>query len=138
MSSQAAPAAHSSFYSAMRILPERRREAMFALYDFCRAVDDIADDRGPATAAERLAKLEQWRDDIAAMFMGQAPAHLAVLDEATRSYRSEPRGFRRRDRRHGDGRRTGHPRSGLGDAGPLLRSGGVRCRPAFGAHFRPA
>ena len=30
MSSQAAPAAHSSFYSAMRILPEQQREAMFA------------------------------------------------------------------------------------------------------------
>ena len=67
MSSQAAPAAHSSFYSAMRVLPERRREAMFAVYGFCRAVDDIADDRGPTSAAERLAKLEQWRADIAAM-----------------------------------------------------------------------
>jgi phytoene synthase len=88
MSSQAAPAAHSSsFYTAMRVLPERRREAMLALYDFCRSVDDIADDRGPATAAERLTKLERWRADIAAMFAGQAPAHLAVLDEATRSYR---------------------------------------------------
>ena len=86
MSSQAAPVAHSSFYSAMRILPERQREAMFAVYGFCRAVDDIADDRGPATAAERLAKLEQWRADIAAMFAGQAPSHLAALDEATRSF----------------------------------------------------
>ena len=56
MSSQAAPAAHSSFYSAMRILPEKQREAMFTLYGFCREVDDIADDRGPATAAERLAR----------------------------------------------------------------------------------
>jgi squalene synthase HpnD len=94
MSSQAAPVAHSSsFYSAMRVLPERRREAMFALYDFCRAVDDIADDRGPATAAERLVKLEQWRADIAAMFAGQAPAHLAVLDEATRSYRLSQEDF---------------------------------------------
>ena len=86
MSSQAAPAAHSSFYSAMRILPEKQREAMFALYGFCREVDDIADDRGPATAAERLAKLEQWRADIAAMFAGQAPPHLAALAEVTRSY----------------------------------------------------
>ena len=59
MSAQAAPVAHSSFYTAMRILPEKQREAMFALYGFCRAVDDIADERGPATAAERLAKLEQ-------------------------------------------------------------------------------
>jgi presqualene diphosphate synthase len=86
MSSQAAPAAHSSFYAAMRILPERQREAMFALYGFCREVDDIADDRGPATAAERLAKLELWRVDIAAMVAGRAPAHLAALAEAARSF----------------------------------------------------
>ena len=87
MSSQAAPAANSSFYSAMRVLPERRRAAMFALYDFCRAVDDIADERGPATAVERLAALERWRVDIDAMFAGEAPVRLAALGEATRSYR---------------------------------------------------
>jgi phytoene synthase len=86
MSSQAAPAAHSSFYSAMRILPEKQREAMFALYGFCREVDDIADDRGPATAAERLDKLDQWRADIAAMFVGQTPPHLAALVDVTRSF----------------------------------------------------
>ena len=87
MSSQAAPAAHSSsFYTAMRVLPERRREAMLALYDFCRAVDDIADERGPATSAQRLAELERWRADIAAMFAGSAPPRLATLDEATRFY----------------------------------------------------
>jgi presqualene diphosphate synthase len=86
MSSQAAPVAHSSFYSAMRILPQMQREAMFALYGFCREVDDIADDRGPETAAERLAKLEQWRVDIAAMVAGRAPPHLAALAEVTRTY----------------------------------------------------
>ena len=31
MTQEAPPAAHSSFYLAMRILPARRREAMFAL-----------------------------------------------------------------------------------------------------------
>ncbi|MGH6796831.1 MAG: presqualene diphosphate synthase HpnD, partial [Roseiarcus sp.] len=86
MTPQAAPAAHSSFYAAMRILPERQRDAMFAVYGFCRAVDDIADDRGPATAAERLAELERWRADVAAMFAGQAPPHLAALDGVARSY----------------------------------------------------
>jgi presqualene diphosphate synthase len=86
MSSQAAPVAHSSFYYAMRILPEKQREGMFAVYGFCREVDNIADDRGPPTAAERLAKLEQWRSDIAAMVAGRAPAHLASLAEATRAY----------------------------------------------------
>ena len=49
-------------------------------------VDDIADDRGPTSTAERLAKLEQWRADIAAMFAGRAPPHLAVLDEKTRNF----------------------------------------------------
>ena len=93
MSSQAAPAAHSSFYTAMRILPEKQREAMFAVYGFCREVDDIADDRGPATAAERLAKLDQWRADIASMFAGQAPFHLAVLADATRSFQLKQEDF---------------------------------------------
>jgi squalene synthase HpnD len=86
MSSQAAPVAGSSFYTALRILPEKQREAMFAVYGFCREVDDIADDRGPATAAERLAQLDQWRADIAAMFAGKAPPHLAVLAHATRDF----------------------------------------------------
>ena len=59
---------------------------MFAVYGFCRAVDDIADERGAATAAERLAALERWRADIAAMFAGRAPPHLAALGEATRRF----------------------------------------------------
>jgi phytoene synthase len=86
MSAQAAPAAGSSFYTAMRILPEAQREAMFAVYGFCRAVDDIADDRGPAGAADRLAALDRWRADIAAMCAGRAPPHLTRLAEATRRY----------------------------------------------------
>ena len=32
----------------MRILPRAQREAMFEIYSFCRAVDDIADDHRPA------------------------------------------------------------------------------------------
>ena len=86
MSAQAAPAAGSSFYTAMRILPEAQRQAMFAVYGFCRAVDDIADDRGPAGAADRLAALERWRADISSMCAGHAPPHLGPLAEATRRY----------------------------------------------------
>ena len=37
-------AARSSFYAGMRVLPKAEREAMYAVYDFCRIVDDIADD----------------------------------------------------------------------------------------------
>lgn len=39
-------AVKTSFYWAMRFLPKPRREAMFAIYAFCRAVDDIADEGG--------------------------------------------------------------------------------------------
>ncbi|MEM1199536.1 MAG: squalene/phytoene synthase family protein, partial [Pseudomonadota bacterium] len=38
--------ASTSFYWAMRILPKERRHAIFAVYAFCRQVDDIADDDG--------------------------------------------------------------------------------------------
>jgi presqualene diphosphate synthase len=67
-------ASGSSFYSAMRILPAGQREAMFQIYSFCRKVDDIADSDGPRP--ERLAALQQWRDDIDALYRGDPPAHL--------------------------------------------------------------
>ncbi len=86
MTPQAAPAANSSFYMAMRILPKARREAMFSVYAFCRAVDDVADDRGGSTSSQRMAELERWRADIAALFAARAPSQLAGLDEAVRRY----------------------------------------------------
>jgi squalene synthase HpnD len=67
-------ASGSSFYAAMRILPRIQREAMFQIYSFCRQVDDIADSDGPRE--ERLAALQQWRDDIDALYQGQPPARL--------------------------------------------------------------
>ncbi len=70
----------------MRILPKARREAMFSLYGFCRAVDDIADERGASTSAERMAELERWRADIAALYAGRAPPDLAPLDRAVRRF----------------------------------------------------
>ena len=68
----------------MRILPRGQREAMFEIYAFCRAVDDIADDPGPREG--RLAALESWRGDIAALYAGVAPARLAGLARAVRDF----------------------------------------------------
>ncbi len=66
----AAPAvARSSFYTALRILPAEQRNAMFQIYDFCRAVDDIADEGG--ARAERLEALAQWRADLANLYAGR-------------------------------------------------------------------
>jgi phytoene synthase len=67
-------ASGSSFYAAMRILPRAQRDAMFLIYSFCRQVDDIADSDGPR--AERLAALQQWRDDIDALYEGHPPPRL--------------------------------------------------------------
>ena len=62
----------SSFYSAMRLMPKAEREAMFAIYAFCRAVDDIADD-GIGTREERHAALDEWRQDVAELCVARAP-----------------------------------------------------------------
>jgi len=67
-------ASGSSFYAAMRILPPEQREAMFLIYSFCRQVDDIADSDGPRP--ERMAALQQWREDIDALYQGRPPARL--------------------------------------------------------------
>jgi phytoene synthase len=67
-------ASGSSFYAAMRILPEAQREAMFQIYSFCRQVDDIADSDGPRE--ERSAALQRWRDDIDGLYRGEPPARL--------------------------------------------------------------
>jgi phytoene synthase len=55
----------SSFRRGMAILPAERRRGMYAVYAFCRVVDDLADARIPA--AERLSALADWRRRIAAL-----------------------------------------------------------------------
>jgi phytoene synthase len=68
----AAPAASSSFYTALRILPLEQRAAMFEVYGFCRAVDDIADEGG--SREERLAELALWRSDVANLYASRGVA----------------------------------------------------------------
>jgi squalene synthase HpnD len=60
--------AASSFYAALRILPADQRHAMYEVYAFCRAVDDIADDPGPRP--DRMAALDRWREDLALLYSG--------------------------------------------------------------------
>ena len=68
-------ASGSSFYLGMRILPPNRRNGMFAIYAFCREVDDIADSSKPE--GERLSQLAQWREEIDRLFTGQ-PEYLTA------------------------------------------------------------
>jgi len=61
--------ARSSFAGGMRILPTRRREAMWALYAFSRVIDDVADEDWPLAAKHRL--LNAWREEIGALYAGR-------------------------------------------------------------------
>jgi squalene synthase HpnD len=72
-------ASGTSFYSAMRLLPVERRNAMYAIYAFCREVDDIADEGGSLEA--KRAGLAEWRDEIDRLYAGapQKPIAQALL-----------------------------------------------------------
>lgn len=58
----------TSFVWGMRILSKERREAMYAIYAYCREIDDIAD--GDADLARKLAELGEWRREINRLFDG--------------------------------------------------------------------
>jgi presqualene diphosphate synthase len=80
----AEPAKKSSFYLAMRVLEPERREAMFAIYAFCRAVDDIADEEGDRT--ERRRQLDAWRADLDELYAGRVRQRCAQLASPVRRY----------------------------------------------------
>jgi squalene synthase HpnD len=84
--------AASSFYAGMRILPPAERDAMFAIYGFCRAVDDIADDQ-QGDRALRQAQMQSWRDDIASLYSGRHTGQAAFLIDAVRQFGLEQADF---------------------------------------------
>lgn len=65
-------AAGTSFYWGMRLLETPRRYGMYAIYAFCREVDDIADE--PGDPADKRHRLGWWREEIARLYQG-APTH---------------------------------------------------------------
>ena len=62
-------ASGSSFISGMKVLPKDRRDAMFAIYSFCREIDDIADD--PLPYLEKKNQLIAWREEIEFLYQGK-------------------------------------------------------------------
>ena len=70
----------TSFYYSFLVLPPRKRRAIVAVWDFCRAVDDSVDeaaagaDRRAGLAPEALAQaateLAGWRSELAACYEG--------------------------------------------------------------------
>jgi squalene synthase HpnD len=68
-------AAGTSFYWAMRLLPKERRDGMYAIYAFCREVDDIADD-ADTPPEQKTAALDAWRSEIDTLYDGNPPQRL--------------------------------------------------------------
>ena len=90
-------ASGSSFFWAMRLLPKARRRAIFAVYAFCRQVDDIVDEDGQDK--DKLIALNTWRRAIAGLYeTPQAQMQdfgkdmnniLLILSEAIQTYELE-------------------------------------------------
>jgi 15-cis-phytoene synthase len=63
----------TNFYYSFLVLPRAKRDAIIAVWDFCRAVDDATDEVGfgdPERAAEEVKK---WRRELAACFDAMRP-----------------------------------------------------------------
>ncbi len=62
----------SNFGLGLRLLPKHEREAMEAVYAFCRVVDDVVDREGEPSGAQK--ELDRWRKELTACQSG-FPAH---------------------------------------------------------------
>ena len=76
----------SSFASAFWMLPKAKRNALHAIYAFCRLADDIADD--PEVAGDRTALLARWREELDGAYRGKAQHAVGVaLSDAVERFR---------------------------------------------------
>jgi len=62
----------TSFYYSFLVLPPRKRNAIIAVWDFCRAVDDAVDEEEERDRAEQ--KVRAWRAELANCYNGTVPA----------------------------------------------------------------
>ncbi len=77
----------SSFFVAFRVLPNDRRRAIEAVYDFCRRADDAVDDApDPVTARESLERMGDELDEVFAAARGPSAVSSALV-EAVRKFR---------------------------------------------------
>ena len=74
----------TSFLWGMRMQSAERRRAVYAIYAFCREVDDVTDE--PGELAEKKRALAAWREEIARLFSGtpRRPTTKALLQPVRR------------------------------------------------------
>jgi phytoene synthase len=80
----------SNFYYAFLALPRARREALYAVYAFCRTVDDIADAGGDAGPDAQRRALAEWRADVARCYDAGATPHHPIARRLAAAVRAYP------------------------------------------------
>ena len=74
------------------MLPPERRHAMYAIYAFCRIVDDIADEEG--SLPDKLRGLAAWRAHVAGLYRGESEGPVTrVLVAAVERFRLREEDF---------------------------------------------
>ena len=97
LSSRLTRRSRSNFYYAFLALPRRRRDALYAVYAFCRTVDDVADAPAGADAGSvssdretRRRELQRWREDVARCFEPGAIPLYPIARELAAAVRAFP------------------------------------------------
>jgi len=97
-------ASRSNFYYAFLFLPRPKRDALYAVYAFCRVTDDLVDesltptagaerDGAPPSAGTPLERLKSWRAELESCFRGEATHPVTQrLAEVIRDFRI-PHGY---------------------------------------------
>jgi phytoene synthase len=76
----------SNFYYAFLFLSREKREAIYAVYAFCRSVDDVAD--GTASLEEKRLQLTEWRRELDRCYAGEPQHPITVkLAQSLRRFR---------------------------------------------------
>ena len=66
----------SNFYYSFLFLPKPKRDAMYTVYAFCKAVDSAVDE--PAAGSNPQDELKRWRDELEAVYSGTPTTPIMV------------------------------------------------------------
>jgi phytoene synthase len=72
---------NTSFYYSFSLLPKPKREAIHAVYAFCRYTDDIVDEDGDLS--RKIARLRRWRIELGKALRGTSSSTLLNQLSAT-------------------------------------------------------
>ncbi len=66
----------SNFYYSFLFLPKAKRDAMYTIYAFCKAVDSAVDE--PAAGSNPKDELKHWREELDAVYSGTPTTPIMV------------------------------------------------------------